>query len=325
MMNKKKLIKKIKKMIKEFTLLLFTSGIIVVLIELWHSDEITKPKTWMKIDSLEPITYSSFSYPSEIYIDYNKSFSNIFENSFVIDLHIKNGSENEVVLSELKFNMSQYKCDFPILLSKGYIENGNFVIDITNLSNQNLENLDISLHDEEMILYEVYGRNLNTNLEELKKDETVSITFFDLKDIIGKKVDSWVLTPYVTISDLCGNMLSINLGWFSLNKKEYENYIEEQQFISDCIRDKYLYNITPDIIINNEEVYLDEIVEYIPAHETLNLKILITSQVACAFDLQLLYKLDDEIYKEEKMDFIIYNPDNSRREYEYFDEYIEIK
>ena len=323
-MNKKKLIKKSKKMIKEFILLLFTSGIIVVLIELWHSDESTKPKTWMKIDSLKSITYSNFRYPNEIYVDYGKSFLNIFENSFIVDLHIKNSSENEVVLDDLRLNMSKYEYNFAILSAKGYIENDNFMIDISNLSNYDLENLNILLFDEEMILYGLYDYNLNTTLEELKKGETVSITFFSLKDIKGKKVNSWNLKPYITISDSLGNTLLINLGWFSLNKSEYENYLEEQKYIGNCVIDSYLYNITPDIIIDNEEIFLNEIVEYIPAHETLNLKILITSQVACAFNLQISYRLDNKMYKEEDMDFIIYNPDNSGTKYEYLDEYIEI-
>lgn len=323
-MNKKKLIKKSKKKIKEFALLLFTSGIIVLLIELWHSDVITEPKTWIKIDSLEPISYAYFRYPSEINT-YNKTFLNIFENSFIFDLYIKNNSENEVVLTDLRFNMAQYEYCFPILSVKGYIENNNFMIDITNLSNQNVENLDISLYDYDDILYGLYDCNLNTTLKDLKKDETISITFFSLKDIIGKKVNSWDLNPYVTISDSLGNTLLIGLGWFSLNEKEHENYIEEQQYIQYFRAEKYLCDITPDIIIDNKEIDLDEIVEYIPAHETLNLKILITSQVTCACDLQMTYNLDDKRYKEEKMDFIIYNPDPTSKDYEYTKEYIEIK
>lgn len=327
---KKKSIKKCSKMVKKFILLLFTSGIIVALIELWYSDKSTKPETWIQIDSLELMSYpifeqSNFNYPSEISVESYKSFVNIFEDSFIINLHIKNTSENEIVLSNMKFNMSQYQYDFPVLAAKGYIKDNNYMIDIINYSNQNVNNLEVYLYDDENILQEICGDKTYTLIPEVKEGETKSILFFNFDDIAGKKIDSWMLKPNIIVKDPTGNTLFINLKEISLNKDKYKSYIEKQGSTAFLKIDKYSYDITPDIIINNEEVNLKEIVEYIPAHEILNLKLLITSQVTCAFDLKMTYKLDDTRYEEKEMNFIIYNPEHTSKDYGYINEYIEIK
>lgn len=322
-MKKKKLIKKIFKKIDKFIMLLFSSGIIVLLIELWHADVTTKPETWIKIDSLESLSFNMFSYPSEIRIDNNRSFTNIAESSFVIDLHINNISENELFFSDLKFDMLQYQCEFPILSAKAYIENDNFMIDIINYSNQNLNNLDVYLYDDDKILQGICDHEMNLIVQEIKADETKSLSFFSLDEIVGKNVNSWVLKPNVLITDSMGNTLLIKLERFSLNKNEHDSFNKKINVIGFMISDKYAYDITPDIIINNEEIYLKEIVECIPAHEILELRLLITSQVTCAFDLQMTYNLNGIEHTEEGMSFIIYNPQSTN--IKYIDEYIEIK
>lgn len=354
-LNKKKLTKKIFKKINKFIILLFSSGIIVLLIELWHADVTTKPETWIKIesletleslealeslktlesletleslktlDSLESLYFNKFSYPSEIKIDDNKSFTNIAEGSFIIDLHINNISENELFFSDLKFDMLQYQCDFPILSAKAYIENDNFMIDIINHSNQDLNNLDVYLYDDDKILQGIYDQEMNLIVQEIEADETKSLRFFSFEEIVGKNVNSWVLKPNVLLTDSMGNTLLINLKRFSLNKDEHDSFNEKINGMGFMISDKYAYDITPDIIINNEEIFLNEIVECIPAHEILELRLLVTSQVTCAFDLQMTYNLNGIEHTEEGMSFIIYNPQNANIKYKYIDEYIEIK
>lgn len=109
-----------------------------------------------------------FNYPCEIKIDYIKSFTNIAESSFIIDLRINNISDNELFFNDLEFNMLQYQCDFPILAAKAYIENNNFMIDIINHSNQNLYNLDVSLYDDDKILQGIYNHEINIIIQEIK-------------------------------------------------------------------------------------------------------------------------------------------------------------
>lgn len=323
--RRKSLIKKSKKIFKKIVLIIFTSGVIAVLFELGYDHFNNKPKTWVKIDSLEEISHNNIRYPNEINLNSNKNFTEIYESSFIINLYIKNNSDNELTLSNFKFNLSQYQYDFPVITLKSYIENNVFKLDIQNLSNYEISNLKISLYDEDDILKKLFNYDMSISIPNIKGMETKTIMFFSLKDIIWKNINTWRLRPYVIVEDLNENILITKLPYFSLNKKQYKNYVEEQKRLLYSVRDKYLYDITPDIIIGNNEIVMNAINEFIPAHETLNLQLLVMSQETCVFDLQVLYWIDDKEYSEDILSFIIYNPNNQSSEYEYIDEYIKIE
>ena len=134
-----------------------------------------------------------------------------------------------------------------------------------------------------------------------------------------------MLKPYILFTDSNKNELKIELASLALNEKKHRKYIIAERSVDYCVGSRYLYNITPDIIVDNNEIIMPEIEEYIPPHEILDLELSISSQVACAFDIQMTYQLDDVKYSEDKMGFIIYNPDINNKRFEYTNKFLEIE
>lgn len=331
--------------------ILFTSGVFVTAIGFVYDYVDDKPKTWVSVnpirnnqmterlskdvsngyiyvDSLEVCSDDSalfFRYPNDIVLNGETCISDIYSNSFVIKLHIKNKSDDEIMLNDFRIDLSQYDCNFPIVATRGYIEDNSYKIDVKNLSNYDINNITFCLSDEDKILYDLIEDDMNIIIKELKGNEIRTYILFNLEDIKEKKVDSWVIKPYGYIRDSKGNELEIRLSKISLNLAEHEKYSFEQSMILYNKSQKYLYDITPDIIVNNEEITMIDIEEYVPAHEILNLELFIYSQVPCASNLQIRYKIDNVEYTEDVMNFVIYNPNDSKNGFLYTDEYIEIK
>lgn len=317
--NKRKRI--LKQAIRVLVSLLITSGLLGIMLQFAYENRKTKPSAWINIDSIEKIDDFGIKIPNEIYLESNNTISNIYEDSLIINLCIKNASDNEIMVNDLKIELNYYQCDFPIISISDYIEDEYFKIDISNSSDQEITEMNIELYDNDNILADVFGKDLNYGIENLKGNEKRTIVCFNLNDIKNKHTISWTLKPYIIIKDLNNNILKIELDWYSLNKMEHNNYMPA----SPCLAPKYLYNISPDIVINNDEVKLNEIKEIIPSHEMLDLELLIVSKYSCAFNMKVLYRIDNKEYSEYMGNFVIYNPTNSVNGYEYRDEYIEVK
>lgn len=277
-----------------------------------------RPKIWTE---MEPVTnienteekgieedgdkWTMEEYPHEVYL---KSADKIFDvavNAFIINVGVINRSEDEILFNNLYLDVKQFSNNIPIVSVKYGVINNILTINIENLSNKEVEFLELEISDKRNIIDSIMKNMDKIQVRNLKANESRNIDVFNISEVIEKNED--IYDVWLSLKDNDGNILYFMFDSYKLAYLGLSRYVKDN---SPRVDVEYTYNMTHDIEVFNDRVSLCNIQEVVPPNEILQLKLLSYIERPCALSIGIKYKLNFEEHDSGEKDIIIYNPTN---------------